>query len=75
MSCNKFYHSFSLVFGYFPPIQAQYLFIYKCLLHEYLYGETEVTKDTIKDHFDSLLETFPDTEDSRMEKEFQVCGT
>ena len=53
-------------------LQAQYVFIYNCLLHEYLYGETEVNRDTIRNHFDYLLEMFPDAEESRLEKEFQV---
>ncbi len=49
------------------------MFIYNCLLHDYLFGETEVNKSNIGAHFDELLEVFPGTEDSRLEKEFQVC--
>ena len=43
-----------------------------CLLYEYLYGETEVKREELSDHLEKLLEVFPETEDSRMDKEFEV---
>ena len=43
------------------------------MLHEYLYGETEVNREDISTHYDNLMEVFPDSEESRMEREFEVC--
>ena len=49
------------------------MFVYSSLLYEYWYGETLINKEELEAHYEKLQEAFPYTEDSRLDKEFEVC--
>ena len=48
------------------------MFVYSSLLYEYWYGETLINKEELEAHYEKLQEAFPYTEDSRLDKEFEV---
>lgn len=52
--------------------QPQYIFIYKTILHAYLYGQTELKYEDLQDHIEKLQQAFPNSEDSHLDKEFMV---